>query len=60
MSALKADNDRLHKLMSTSRSINYPQPSSLSHTRAASNDSLDRSLSLTDQSSLGKRLPAWL
>ena len=54
MSALKADNDRLHKLMSTSRSINYPQPSSLSHTRAASNDSLDRSLSLTDQSSLGK------
>ncbi|XP_076466294.1 neuron navigator 2-like isoform X3 [Babylonia areolata] len=53
MSALKADNDRLHKLMSTSRSITFPQSSSpLTHARAASNDSLDRSLSLTDQSSL--------
>ncbi|PVD29165.1 hypothetical protein C0Q70_11762 [Pomacea canaliculata] len=50
MSALKADNDRLHKLMSASRTFNFSQ-SSLTHTRA-SNDSLDRSLSLTDQSSL--------
>lgn len=53
MSALKADNDRLHKLMSASRTFNFSQ-SSLTHTRA-SNDSLDRSLSLTDQSSLGKQ-----
>ncbi|KAK7107389.1 hypothetical protein V1264_015327 [Littorina saxatilis] len=52
MSQLKADNDRLHKLMSVGRHVNLPQPSALAHTRAASNDSLDRSLSLTDQSSL--------
>jgi hypothetical protein len=58
MSALKADNDRLHKLMSSGRSISMPQPSPsvLAHTRTTSSDSLDRSLSLTDQSSLGQYL----
>ncbi|KAL8586948.1 hypothetical protein ACOMHN_062359 [Nucella lapillus] len=56
MSALKADNDRLHKLMTSSRTMNFPthqpSPSPITHARAASSDSLDRSLSLTDQSSL--------
>lgn len=51
MGHLKADNDRLQRLATSSRTLNISQ-SSLAHTRA-SNDSLDRSLSLTDQSSLG-------
>ncbi|XP_048240086.1 neuron navigator 3-like isoform X10 [Haliotis rufescens] len=50
MGHLKADNDRLQRLATSSRTLNISQ-SSLAHTRA-SNDSLDRSLSLTDQSSL--------
>ncbi|CAG5121881.1 unnamed protein product, partial [Candidula unifasciata] len=55
MSALKADNDRLHKLMSTSpstRTLNMSHvPMSPHHTRS-STDSLDRSFSMTDHSSL--------
>ncbi|XP_064600555.1 neuron navigator 3-like isoform X2 [Liolophura sinensis] len=48
MSALKADNDRLHKMMS-SRSLNTSQ-SSLQ--QRSSSDSLERALSMGEQSSL--------
>jgi neuron navigator 2 len=52
MSALKADNDRLHRMM-TSRGLNSSQSSlHIVHSRTNS-DSLDRSLSITEQPSLG-------
>ena len=51
MSALKADNDRLHRMM-TSRGLNSSQSSlHIVHSRTNS-DSLDRSLSITEQPSL--------
>ena len=51
MSALKADNDRLQRMM-TSRGLNNSQSSLIVHSRTNS-DSLDRSLSITEQPSLG-------
>ncbi|CAL1533638.1 unnamed protein product [Lymnaea stagnalis] len=55
MSALKADNDRLHKMMSSSqssRTLNLSHGSMSPHHTRTSTDSLDRSFSMTDHSSL--------
>ena len=54
MGALKADNDRLQRMMNT-RPLNTSQ-NSLVHARSNS-DSLDRSLSITEQPSLGEYQP---
>lgn len=51
MSALKADNDRLQRMMHV-RPLNSSQ-NSIAHNRTSS-DSLERSLSITEQPSLGK------
>lgn len=54
MSALKADNDRLQRMMHV-RPLNSSQ-NSIAHNRTSS-ESLERSLSITEQPSLGKKVP---
>ncbi|XP_071136220.1 neuron navigator 2-like isoform X8 [Mytilus edulis] len=51
MSALKADNDRLQRMMVGSRGLNSSQSSLLVHSRTNS-DSLERSISVQEQPSL--------
>ncbi|XP_071136230.1 neuron navigator 3-like isoform X17 [Mytilus edulis] len=57
MSALKADNDRLQRMMVGSRGLNSSQSSLLVHSRTNS-DSLERSISVQEQPSLGMLNPA--
>lgn len=57
MSALKADNDRLQRMMHV-RPLNSSQ-NSIAHNRTSS-ESLERSLSITEQPSLGKKVPSTL
>lgn len=56
MSALKADNDRLQRMMHV-RPLNSSQ-NSIAHNRTSS-ESLERSLSITEQPSLGKKVPPY-
>lgn len=57
MSALKADNDRLQRMMHV-RPLNSSQ-NSIAHNRTSS-ESLERSLSITEQPSLGKKIRSTL
>ncbi|VDI40973.1 Hypothetical predicted protein, partial [Mytilus galloprovincialis] len=57
MSALKADNDRLQRMMVGSRGLNSSQSSLIVHSRTNS-DSLERSISVQEQPSLGMLNPA--
>lgn len=54
MCALKSDNDRLARMVQSSQSLNTSQ-NSLQHHNRTSSESLERTISLTENTSLGKR-----
>ena len=53
MCALKSDNDRLQRMVQSSQSLNNSQGSLLHHNRTSS-ESLERTISLSENTSIGK------
>ena len=58
MCALKSDNDRLQRMVQSSQTINNSQGSLIHHNRTSS-ESIERTISLSENTSIGKIIPVF-